>query len=122
LNNANGATLFGDASGTGNQFQMAGSISGAGGVVLGSGISTVNGYINLGSGGGGDVSDCSTVGTTTGVTGLDVTPVVSSASTVSSCGSSSVTSAFCLGSGFDTVKLTAPSSTSTLGSRPPSSR
>ena len=82
LNNANGATLFGDASGAGDLFQMAGglmtsggtcvavsaaaehdingSINGAGGIVLGSGIYTVNGYVALGNGGGGDVSNCPT--------------------------------------------------------------
>jgi Flp pilus assembly protein TadG len=132
LNNANGATLFGDASGTGDLFRMAGSlnttggtcvavsaaaehdingsISGAGGIVLGSGIYTLNGYVALGNSGGGDVSDCPAVGTTTGLTGLGVTLVVSGASTVT-CGST--TSAFCLGAGFSTVKLTAPSSGST---------
>jgi Flp pilus assembly protein TadG len=141
LNEANGATLFGDATGSGDLFQMAGSIttsggtcvalpattspgsnehdingnlSGAGGVVLGAGIYTVNGYINFG-GGGGDVSNCPTSGTTTGLTGLGVTLVVSGTSTVASCGSSSVASAFCLGSGFNTVKLTAPSSGSNAG-------
>ncbi len=77
LNNANGATLFGDASGAGDLFQMAGglttsggtcvavsaaaehdingSISAAGGIVLGSGIYTVNGYVAAGNGNGGDV-------------------------------------------------------------------
>jgi putative Flp pilus-assembly TadE/G-like protein len=135
LNNTNGGTLFGDASGTGDLFQMAGSlnttggtcvavsaaaehdingsISGAGGIVLGSGIYTVNGYVALGNSGGGDVSNCPTSGTTTGLTGLEVTLVVSGASTVS-CGSAA--SAFCLGAGFSTVKLTAPTSSSTLGS------
>jgi Putative Flp pilus-assembly TadE/G-like len=125
---------FGDATGSGDVFETAGTISsgggsclvlpaasehdingditGAGGVVLGAGIYTVNGYINFG-GGGGDVSNCPTSGTTTGLTGLGVTLVVSGTSTVSSCGSSSVASAFCLGSGYDTVKLTAPSSGST---------
>jgi hypothetical protein len=135
LNNANGATLFGDASGTGDLFQMAGSlttgggtcvavsaaaehdidgsISAAGGIVLGSGIYTVNGYVALGNSGGGDVSNCPSSGITTGLTGLGVTLVVSGASTVS-CGSTA--SAFCLGAGFSTVKLTAPTSSSALGS------
>jgi hypothetical protein len=135
LNNTNGATLFGDASGPGDLFQMAGSlnttggtcvavsaaaehdingsIAGAGGIVLGAGIYTINGYVALGSGGGGDVSNCPTAGTTTGLTGLGVTLVVAGASTVT-C--NSIASAFCLGAGFSTVKLTAPTSTSTLGS------
>ena len=119
LNEANGATLFGDASGTGDLFQMAGSlttsggtcvavsaaaehdvngsISGAGGIVLGSGIYTVNGYVALGNSSGGYVVNCPTVGTTTGLTALEVTLVISGTSTVS-CGSTS--SAFCLGAGY----------------------
>ena len=135
LNQANGATLFGDASATGDLFQMAGSITtsggtclalsaaaehdingsiaGAGGIVLGSGIYTINGYVALGNGSGGDVSNCPTSGTTTGLTGLGVTLVVSGASTTT-C--DSLASAFCLGAGYATVKLTAPTSTSTLGS------
>lgn len=122
---------FGDATGSGDLFETAGnissgggsclvipaasqhdingSLSSGGGVVLGSGIYTINGYVNF-AGGGGDVSNCPTAGTTTGLTGLGVTLVVSGASTTT-C--NSLTSAFCLGSGFDTVKLTAPSSGST---------
>jgi hypothetical protein len=135
LNEANGATLFGDASGTGDLFQMAGSIttgggtcvavsaaaehdingsiSAAGGIVLGSGIYTVNGYVAAGNGSGGDVSGCPATGITTGLTALGVTLVISGTSTVS-CGSTA--SAFCLGAGFSTVKLTAPTSSSALGS------
>jgi hypothetical protein len=135
LNEANGATLFGDASGTGDLFQMAGSIttgggtcvavsaaaehdingsiSAAGGIVLGPGIYTVNGYVAAGNGSGGDASGCPTTGTTTGLTALGVTLVISGTSTVS-CGSTA--SAFCLGAGFNTVKLTAPTSSSALGS------
>ena len=125
---------LGDATGSGDLFQTAGTISSgggsclalpatgehdvngsidaAGGVVMGAGIYTVNGYIAFGNGGG-DVSNCPTSGTTTGLTALGVTLVVSGASTVT-CGST--TSAFCLGAGFSTVKLTAPTSSSTLGS------
>lgn len=135
LDEANGATLFGDATGNGDIFQMAGnltttggtcvaigaaaehdidgSIAAAGGVVLGSGVYTVNGYVALGNSGGGDVSNCPTSGTTTGLSGLGVSLVVSGASTVT-CGST--TSAFCLGAGYSTVNLTAPTSTSALGS------
>ena len=135
LNEANGATLFGDASGTGDLFQMAGNltttggtcvavsaagehdingyIAGAGGLYLGSGIYTVNGYVALGNGSGGDVSNCPTSGTTTGLSALGVTLVISGTSTTS-CGGT--TSAFCLGAGYSTVKLTAPTSSSTLGS------
>jgi hypothetical protein len=135
LNEANGAGIFGDASGVGDLFQMAGSITtgggtcvalsaaaehdingyinGSGGIVLGSGIYTVNGYVALGNSGGGNVSNCPTSGTTTGLTGLEVTLVISGTSTVS-CGT--LASAFCLGAGFSTVNLTAPTSSSTLGS------
>ena len=99
LNEANGATLFGDATGTGDLFQMAGNltttggtcvavsaaaehdingyIAGAGGLYLGSGIYTVNGYVALGNASGGDVSNCPTSGTTTGLSGLGVTLVIS---------------------------------------------
>jgi hypothetical protein len=95
------------------QHDINGSINGAGGIYLGSGIYTVNGYVALGNGGGGDVSNCPASGTTTGLTGLEVTLVVSGASTVS-C--NSIASAFCLGAGYSTVNLTAPTSSSTLGS------
>jgi hypothetical protein len=143
LDEANGATLFGDATGSGDLFQMAGSmtttggtcvaisaaaehdidgsIAGAGALVLGAGIYTVNGYVALGNSSGGDVSDCPTT-TTTPATGLlappssgpgsgsGVTLVISGTSTVT-CGST--TSAFCLGAGYADVTLTAPSSGST---------
>ena len=79
----------------------------------GSGIYTVNGYVALGNGGGGDVSNCPTSGTTTGLTALGVTLVISGTSTVT-CGGT--TSAFCLGAGYSTSILTAPTSSSTLGS------
>jgi hypothetical protein len=128
---------FGDATGSGDVFETAGTISsgggsclalpaaaehdikgnlsGAGGVVLGAGIYTVTGYINFG-GGGGDVSNCLTSNTTTGLSGAGVTLVAggTGASGTVTCGS--ITSAFCLGSGYNTVTLTAPTSTSTLGS------
>jgi hypothetical protein len=135
LDEANGATLFGDATGSGDLFQMAGNltttdgtcvavsaaaehdingyVAGAGGLYLGSGIYTVNGYVALGNSSGGDVSNCPTSGTTTGLSALGATLVISGASTVT-CGST--TSAFCLGAGYSTVKLTAPTSSSTLGS------
>jgi Flp pilus assembly protein TadG len=126
---------FGDATGSGALFQTGGNITSgggscltlptigqhdvngninaAGGIVMGAGIYTITGYVALGNGGGGDVSNCPTSGTTTGLTALSVTLVVGGANTVS-CGS--ITSAFCLGSGYSTVKLTAPTSTSTYGS------
>jgi Putative Flp pilus-assembly TadE/G-like len=133
LNEANGATFFGDATGNSDEFQMAGnltttggtcvavsvaaehdidgSLNGAGGIVLGAGIYTINGYVALGNGGGGDVSNCPTTGTTTGLTALNVTLVVSGATTTTCNGVAS--SAFCLGAGYSTVDLTAPSSGAT---------
>ncbi len=135
LDEANGATLFGDATGSGDLFQMAGNLTtsggtcvavsaaaehdingylaGAGGLYLGSGIYTVNGYVALGNSSGGNVSNCPTSGTTTGLSALGVTLVISGASTVT-CGST--TSAFCLGAGYSSVILTAPTSSSALGS------
>jgi hypothetical protein len=126
---------FGDATGSGDLFETAGtitsgggsclalpaaaehdingSINTAGGIVLGAGIYTVDGYVAFGASGGGDVSNCPTSGTTTGVTALGVTLVLGGASTVS-CGGT--TSAFCAGSGYNTIKLTAPTSSSTEGS------
>ncbi len=133
LNEANGATLFGGATGTGDLFQMAGnlttsggtcvalsaaaehdingSLAGAGGLSLGAGIYTINGYVALGNSSGGDVSNCPTSGTTTGLSGLGVTLVISGASTVTCNGVA--TSTFCLGAGYSTVDLTAPSSGTT---------
>ncbi len=135
LDEANGATLFGDATGSGDLFQMAGNLTtsggtcvavsaaaehdingylaGAGGLYLGSGIYTVNGYVALGNSSGGNVSNCPTSGTMTGLNGTGVTLVISGTSTVT-CGST--TSAFCLGAGYSSVILTAPTSSSTLGS------
>jgi hypothetical protein len=120
---------LGDATGAGDIFQTAGSITsgggncmtipatgehdingsidGAGGIVLGAGIYTVNGYVALGNGGGGDVSNCPTAGTTTGLNALGVTLVISGTSTVTCGGVAS--SSFCLGAGYATVDLTAPS-------------
>lgn len=132
LNQSNGSTLFGN---TNTAFQIAGNLAttggtcvalpaaaqhdingylgAAGGVYLGSGVYTINGYVALGNSSGGDVSNCPTSGTTTGLTGLEVTLVISGASAVS-CGSTA--SAFCLGAGYSRVTLTAPTSSSTLGS------
>jgi hypothetical protein len=91
-----------------------GSIDASGGLVLGSGIYTINGYFALGASSGGDVSNCPTSGTTTGLSALDVTLVIAGASTVTCNGVA--TSAFCLGAGYSTVDLTAPSSPSSTAS------
>ena len=87
-----------------------GSLNTAGGIVLGAGVYTVYGYVAVGNGGGGDVSNCPTTGTTTGLTALNVTLVIGGTSTVT-CGST--TSAVCFGAGYSTVDLTAPSSGTT---------
>ncbi|HEY3908749.1 MAG TPA: hypothetical protein VGM07_02555 [Stellaceae bacterium] len=140
LDDANGATLFGDATGattvtcgsSTSTFCMAGgvttsggtcvalsaaaehdidgSINASGGIVLGSGTYSVNGYVALGNSGGGDVSNCPTTGTTTGLNALAVTLVISGANTVTCNGVAS--SGFCLGAGYSTVDLTAPTSPS----------
>lgn len=144
LDNANGATLFGDATGNGTvtcgsssstfcmsggittsggtcvavgaaaEHDIRGSIDASGGLFLGSGIYTIDGYFALGASSGGDVSNCPTTGTTTGLSALDVTLVIAGASTVTCNGVA--TSAFCLGAGYSTVDLTAPTSSSVLGS------
>lgn len=144
LDNANGATLFGDATGNGTvtcgsssstfcmsggittsggtcvavgaaaEHDIRGSIDASGGLVLGSGIYTIDGYFALGASSGGDVPNCPTTGTTTGLSALDVTLVIAGASTVTCNGVA--TSAFCLGAGYSTVDLTAPTSSSVLGS------
>ena len=127
LNEANGATLFGDATGTGDLFQMAGNltttggtcvavsaaaehdingyIAGAGGLYLGSGIYTVYGYVAVGNGGGGDVSNCPTSGHNDWPDGTECHSRHSGTSTVT-CGGT--TSAVCFGAGYSTVDLTAP--------------
>jgi len=117
--------ILDDASGSGDIFQTAGNITSGGGsslvlpaaaehdingnidlsgnATLGAGIYTINGYFAIGASAGG-----------TTFTALGVTMVVSGTSTVTCNGVAS--SAFCLGAGYSTVKLTAPTSTSTLGS------
>ena len=125
-------TTFADATGTGDVFQMAGNLnvsSGggsclvlsaatthyidgnfatAGGTYLGSGTYVVNGYVGLGTNGGGDVT-CTVNGTsqTLGMYGSGVTFAVGGASTVT-CGSSA--SSFCISAGYSHVTLTAPTS------------
>lgn len=125
--------ILDDATGSGDIFQTAGSITSSGGscleipaatehdingnmnfsggVQLGAGIYTINGYFAMGASSGGDVSNCPTGGTTTGLNALGVTLVISGASSVTCNGVAS--SSFCLGAGYSTVDLTAPSSGST---------
>jgi Flp pilus assembly protein TadG len=125
-------TTFADATGVGDVFQMAGNLnvsSGggscltlsaatqhdingnfvtAGGTILGSGVYTVNGYIGLGTNGGGDVT-CG--GVSVGMSGTGVTLVTSAAHTIPSgtCAGQS----FCVAAGYGNVTLTAPTSGTT---------
>jgi hypothetical protein len=127
-------TVFADASGTGNLFQMAGNLdvssgggsclwlgaanehdingfmSTAGGTTLGAGPYTVYKYMWFGANGGGNVT-CN--GSTVGVYGSGVTLVVGGNS-VSSSGTCA-NDAFCEASGYSNVTLTAPTSGSAEG-------
>lgn len=120
-------TVFADATGSGDVFQLDGNFnvasgggscmtisaasehdingyfSTAGGTLLGSGIYTVTGYVGLGTGGGGNVT-CN--GASVGMSGAGVTFVVGGASTPASgtCSGQS----FCVAAGYSTVTLTAP--------------
>jgi hypothetical protein len=125
-------TVFGDATGAGDIFQMIGNfnvssgggscmtisaaaqhdIEGnfatAGGTFLGSGVYTVTGYIGLGSNGGGDVT-CN--GVDVGMSGTGVTFVDGGGSTPTSGSCSG--EAFCLASGYNNVSLVAPTTGTT---------
>ena len=127
-------TTFADATGVSNVFQMAGNlnvVSGggscltlsaasqhdingnfatAGGTLLGSGVYTVNGYIGLGTNGGGDVV-CG--GVSVGMIGTGVTFVTSAAHTIPSVTCNG--QAFCVAAGYGHVTLTAPVSGTTAG-------
>ncbi|HLY06231.1 MAG TPA: pilus assembly protein TadG-related protein [Rhizomicrobium sp.] len=117
---------FGDATGSGDVFQLAGNMNDpnggtclktgaaayhdvngyfltAGGNILGSGIYTVANYVSLGGSNGGNVTCW---GTSTGVSGSNVTMVIGGSSLDASG------HAFYVGAGYSTVTLTAP----TLGS------
>ena len=123
--------IFGDttASSVSNPFQMAGNyyadagggscstfsaaanhdINGyvvtAGGMTMGSGTYTINGYIAFGDNGGGSVS-CN--GTTVGMTGTGVTFIVTGATTPGSGTCKNMV--LCFGAGFNYVALIAPTS------------
>ena len=125
-------TVFADATGVSNVFQMAGNLnvssgggsclslsaasqhdingnfSTAGGTLLGSGVYTVNGYIALGANGGGDVT-CN--GVSVGMSGTGVTLVTSAAHTLASGTCAGLS--FCLAAGYSNVTLTAPTSGTT---------
>ncbi len=123
-------TKFYDASGTGNLFKVTGNfwvpsgggsctwlpaaaqhdIKGnfltAGGTVLGSGVYTITGYMDLGGTAGGDVT-CD--GASVGLSGTAVTIVLGGASTPGS--GTCLGQAFCLAAGYNNVTLTAPTGT-----------
>ena len=125
-------TVFADAVGVSNVFQMAGNLnvssgggsclslsaaaqhdingnlSTAGGTILGAGVYTVNGYIALGANGGGDVT-CN--GVSVGMSGTGVTLVTSAAHTLASGTCAGL--AFCLAAGYSNVTLTAPTTGTT---------
>lgn len=118
---------FGDATGTGDLFQMAGNVdvpSGgtclnigaaanhdingyyttSGGNILGSGVYTISDYLSLGGSGGGDVTCW---GTDTGVNASGVT-IVLGGQTLDSSGN-----AFYVGAGYAKVTIAAPTSGTT---------
>ena len=125
-------TLFADATGSSDLFQLVGNLnvasgggsclqisaaaqhdidgnmSTAGGTNLGAGVYTVHGYIALGGGGGGDVTCW---GSTVGMYGADVTMVTDGSSTPSSGVCSG--QAFCVAAGYGHVTLTSPTSGTT---------
>ncbi len=125
-------TIFADATGSGDIFQLVGNfnvssgggscmtisaaaqhdIDGnfatAGGTFLGSGVYTVTGYIGLGANGGGDVT-CN--GVDVGMSGTGVTFVDGGGSTPTSGTCSG--EAFCLAAGYNNVTLTAPATGTT---------
>ena len=77
----------------------------AGGMTMGSGTYTINGYIAFGDNGGGSVS-CN--GTTVGMTGTGVTFIVTGATTPGSGTCKNMV--LCFGAGFNYVALIAPTS------------
>jgi hypothetical protein len=125
-------TTFADATGSGDLFQMAGNLdvsSGggscltvsaaaehdidgylatAGGTILGAGIYTVEGYVGLGTNGGGNVT-CG--GQSVGMVANGVTFVIGGNSTVACANTAST--AFCVANGYNTVDIAAPSSGNT---------
>jgi hypothetical protein len=91
-----------------SQHDIKGYLSASGGVILGSGVWTLNDYFALGASGGGNVT-CN--GTSVGVSGSNVT-IVTAATTTPASGTCKG-AAFCVGSGYSNVTLTAPTSGST---------
>lgn len=132
LNMGGGAkTTFADATGAGDVFQMTGnvqtqggsclvisaaashdingSINASGGLYVGAGVYSVEGYVAFGSAGGGDVT-CVVNGTSQslGVSGTNVSFGIAGATTPGSGPCADM--AFCVAAGYGHVNLTAPSS------------
>jgi Flp pilus assembly protein TadG len=120
-------TTFGDATGTGDVFQMQGNLdvaagggscltlsaatnhyiggyfATAGGTTMGAGVYTVNGYFALGPSGGGDVT-CN--GTAVGLNANNVSLVIGGANVPTS--GNNANQSFYMGAGFSNVTLLAP--------------
>ena len=90
------------------QHDIKGNFLTAGGTILGSGVYTITGYMDLGGGAGGDVT-CD--GTSVGMSGSAVTIVLGGSSLPSSGTCSG--QVFCVAAGYGHVTLTAPTGTAT---------
>jgi hypothetical protein len=92
------------------QHDIKGNFLTAGGTVMGAGVYSVTGYVDLGGAGGGDVT-CN--GTSVGMNGSGVTWVIGGSSTPAS--GTCTGQAFCVGAGYSNVAMTAPTSGPTAG-------
>jgi len=134
LTQAGGALVtFGDATGSGDLFQMAGNLNDSagggscitvsaavehdikgymyvsGGITLGAGTYAVSDYVSAGGGGGGGDVTCN--GVTTGVNASNVTFIIGGTTTTTCAdGSNQI---FCLGAGYAHVTLASPACTGT---------
>ena len=92
------------------QHDIKGNFLTAGGTVMGSGVYTITGYMDLGGGAGGDVT-CN--GVSVGMDGANVTIVLGGAATPASGTCSG--QVFCVAAGYGHVTLTGPSSGTLAG-------
>lgn len=124
-----GNTILGDATGAGNRFEVVGNIitgggtclslgaaanhdiaghlNLSGGVIFGSGVYTIDGYLHLGASQGGSVACW---GESISMRALDVTLVLSGKGPLVSNQNCNGQAAFCAASGYDTMRLVAPKS------------
>ncbi len=100
--------IVGDAA----QHDIKGSLTSSGGVKLGSGIYSILGVFNIGASGGGNVANCG--GASVGIDAANATLVIGAQSGVALSGSCGNT-AFCVGAGFSSVVINAPTSGATAG-------